>query len=170
MLEAYLSSGGLSRKSGPCVYALILIAKDHDPRIYIGRTGTSSKTGVDSPFGRLSTHLKKRGKTATCIFGGRNDPAFIESARVVFLAVHIPGSHPEVGTAEKWMIWHCEQNKKVGRYELLNGEDIPKNEPPIRESIRAELLKLYKKAVHCCGVEPKCLPSGRSAPIKTGNI
>lgn len=60
--SATCPAGGFSRDM-PAIYFLIVGA-----RVYIGKTGTSNRTGISAPYQRLVTHLRKHGKTQSALW------------------------------------------------------------------------------------------------------
>src|SRR5437667_9018607 len=85
-IRAQFTAGGLSRKS-PCVY-LLTIQSGSARWHYVGRTGTSNRTGTSSPYQRLARHLAKVGKTQSCIWDSACLPSrVLEKAGISFSAL-----------------------------------------------------------------------------------
>ncbi len=60
--SAKCPAGGFSRDM-PAIYFLVA-----GERIYIGKTGTSNRTGISAPYQRFATHLRKQGKTQSALW------------------------------------------------------------------------------------------------------
>jgi hypothetical protein len=137
MISAKLGPGGLNQDS-PCVYVLQIIT-EQESWLYIGRTGTSNKTGISSPYKRLAKHLAKVGSTQSCIWDNSHvlSPEVLQSATIRFEAVPIPLDY--VSTAEQWLLW------KFREQHLLNKErKLPSVEPKIEVKIRDLLAGLIQ--------------------------
>lgn len=138
MITAKLGAGGLIHDS-PCVYALQIIT-ERESWLYIGRTGTSNKTGISSAYQRLAKHLAKVGSTQSCIWDNSHvlSPEVLQSAIIRFDAVPVPLDY--VSTAEQWLLW------KFREKQLLNKElKLSSVEPKIEVRIRELLVELIQK-------------------------
>ena len=137
MISAKLGPGGLIHNT-PCVYVLQIIA-ERESWLYIGRTGTSNKTGTSSPYKRLAKHLAKAGSTQSCIWDNSQvlPLEVLQSATIRFDAVPVPFDY--VSTAEQWLLW------KFREHHLLNKErKFPSIEPKIESEIRDLLTGLIQ--------------------------
>ena len=137
IIRADLSAGGLSNKL-PCVY-ILTIRGVKDWWHYVGRTGTSNRTGTSSPYKRLAKHLAKGGNTQSCIWGSDLPLLVLENAAISFVALMID-QEDEVGLAEKWLHWRFKDKPS------LNRETPPKAEPQLSAELRVRLEVLANSA------------------------
>jgi hypothetical protein len=138
-IRAEFTAGGLSKKSR-CVY-LLTVRAGKQKWHYVGRTGTSNKTGFSSPYQRLAKHLAKVGKTQSCIWDADClPPKVLDRAIISFLALPI-AQEDEVRLAEKWLHWRFADKPS------LNKENPPTSEPKISGKLRARLCFTYKKEI-----------------------
>lgn len=136
MICANLTAGGFSKET-PCIYLLTLCSAKKIWR-YVGRTGTSNKTGISSPYQRLAKHLAKAGKTQSCIWDSPCfSPEILNCAKISFKALLI-SKEKDLKQAEKWLRWHFSGKCS------LNKEKVPKSEPKISDKLRSRLLLLEK--------------------------
>ena len=138
-VRAELSAGGLSNGSR-CPYMLTL---RHDGRTwrYVGKTGTSSKTGVSSPFKRLAKHLAKAGETQSCIWDSVCLPRrVLERGTIRFLALSI-ADDDKLKFGEDWLRWRTQGKSS------LNKQRPPASEPEISAGLRARLRSVFKSEI-----------------------
>ncbi len=141
-IRAEFTAGGLSKS--PCVYLLSIRAAKETWR-YVGRTGTSNKTGTSSPYQRLAKHLAKVGKTQSCIWDSDCLPQdILDRAAICFVALPV-ALEEELKLAERWLRWrlrgeHC-----------LNKEPAAKSEPEIPAPLHARLCSTYEKEIVAAG-------------------
>ena len=136
-IRANFTSGGFSKRA-KCVY-LITVRGAKNTWQYVGRTGTSNKTGVSSPYQRLAKHLVKVGTTQSCIWdSGCLSHQVLARAALSFVALPIT-DEDELQHAEKWLRWRFS-----GRHSL-NKERPPVSEPDISSRLRSRLRAMYEK-------------------------
>ena len=113
--------------TGGALSLYAIIVRD---RVYVGMTGTSSGTGVSSPYKRLATHLRKNGNTKSCIWETSSklqcglNPA--ESLGLTYLYVQFPKGI-EWGQVRclEWQVINCLKERNI---KLLN---INKKKPKV---------------------------------------
>lgn len=135
MISAKLGPGGF--QDSPCVYILQIIT-ERESLLYVGRTGTSNKTGSSSPYKRLAKHLAKTGSTQSCIWDNPQvlSPVVLQTATIRFEAIPVQSKYSS--TAERWLLW------KFRNHRLLNKERKPSIESEIETKIRDLLEKLVQ--------------------------
>jgi len=103
-----------------CLYG-IRLRYEKKEYVYIGVTGSSNGKGRNSPFGRLGTHLKKRGKTLSCLYDKKI--ADISNIRLMrFVSTYInDGDNADI--LEKWAICNFNIFKNTNGIELLNNKE-----------------------------------------------
>jgi hypothetical protein len=82
--SARCPAGGFSRDL-PAVYFLVVGNK-----IYIGKTGTSSHTGISSPYQRLATHLRKHGNTQSALWDLFASDQDLNEVEIIFSFAYVP--------------------------------------------------------------------------------
>jgi hypothetical protein len=140
-IRADFSAGGLS-KQFPCVY-LLTVRGRQGAWYYVGKTGTSNRTGTSSPYERLAKHLAKVGNTQSCIWDSdrlkRDD---VDHAGICFIA--LPLDQAEVNVAEKWLHWRSSGwPSAAGR--SLNKEKPPNTQPEILPALRRRLRDVFER-------------------------
>ncbi len=125
-----------------CLYALLISTKENKS-MYIGRTGSSG--GISSPFGRLGTHLKKRGKTRTFL-DKIKDKNIVKS--VMFKAVYLGTDSKKVHDVENWAIHNFPKSKGII---LLN--DTAKTKKPKDKDVDSALKNDAKELLRCFGIK-----------------
>lgn len=134
-IRADFTAGGFSKKA-QCVY-LLTIQGPRDTWHYVGRTGTSNKTGISSPYQRLAKHLAKSGKTQSAIWDSRClSPDDLDRAAISFVALPI-ARDDELKLAEEWLRWHSAGERS------LNKEKPPVSEPVISAELRSRLCSTF---------------------------
>jgi len=138
-IRANFSAGGLSKRR-KCVY-LLSIRSAKETWHYVGRTGTSNKTGTSSPYQRLAKHLAKVGNTQSCIWDSVClPPTILDEATIDFVALPID-QEDEITLAERWLRWRIRDEHS------LNKEKLPTSEPEMRAKLRALLCSTFEKEI-----------------------
>ena len=165
-IHAEFSPGGLVGNI-PCVYLLIL-RNGAQSWHYVGRTGTSNRTGTSSPYKRLARHLAPVGNTQSCI---RQLPEGLrKSASISFVALRLPERN--VKHAETWMRWHLQDSYS------LNRQKAPKVPPSIEKRLKQQLQRTFGALYQSCAevkrpqTAPRRTVSGRTVanhpPVRRG--
>jgi hypothetical protein len=136
-IRADFASGGFS-KNAQCVY-LLTVRGTKNTWHYVGRTGTSNRTGVSSPYQRLAKHLAKVGNTQSCIWDSVClSSQILEHAALSFVALPL-ADEDELRLAEAWLRW------RFAGESSLNKERPPTSEPKISSRLRSQLRPICKE-------------------------
>lgn len=150
IIRASFEGNGVFNKGKRCIY-IVRFTNGVDTHYYVGKTGTSNQTGVNSPFRRLANHFTSKGKTKSCIFdkdeNGMRVPSLGEEyySKINFYAIYLNDDN-DAKSAEKWL---CGKIKGCGK-KLLNRHAY--SVTLISEEVKIKVIKLLRAAELNCVV------------------
>ena len=112
---AHCPAGGFS-KNLKAIYILVV-----GSRFYIGKTGTSNRTGVSAPYQRFATHLHKRGRTQSALWDLFEPMSDLNESDIFFSYAYVPQTlRPQ--RIERCMVFDAREKF---------GEDVVLNRTPV---------------------------------------